>query len=87
MFLVLVYDVSPQRDARVLKVCRQYLTWVQNSVFEGQITDAQVRVLWRRLGEVINGEQDSVVAYCFDSLKYSERLLMGVRKGGEEWIL
>lgn len=87
MFVVLVYDVSPLRDARVLKVCRQYLTWVQNSVFEGDVTEAQMRILWQRLDQAISPAEDSVVAYCFDTLRYSKRLLMGRRKGGQEWVL
>ena len=35
MFVVLVYDVKQERVGKVLKICRKYLTHVQNSVFEG----------------------------------------------------
>ena len=87
MFVILVYDVDPKRDARILKLCRQYLSWVQNSVFEGDITEAKWKILWRRLQETIDHHHDSVVAYCFDSRRYSARQSMGVKKGGEEWIL
>ena len=34
MFVILVYDVGEKRVAKVLKICRKYLTWVQNSVLE-----------------------------------------------------
>ena len=39
MFIILVYDIDVKRVGKVLKKCREYLNWVQNSVFEGEITD------------------------------------------------
>ena len=38
MFIILVYDVGEKRVAKVLKICRKYLNWVQNSVLEGEIS-------------------------------------------------
>ena len=38
MHVVIVYDVSTERVARVCKSLRRHLTWVQNSVFEGEVT-------------------------------------------------
>ncbi|HHV42883.1 MAG TPA: CRISPR-associated endonuclease Cas2, partial [Clostridiaceae bacterium] len=31
-----------KRVAKVLKTCRKYLHWVQNSVLEGDISDASI---------------------------------------------
>ena len=45
MYIILVYDVGEKRVAKALKTCRKYLTWVQNSVFEGEITDAKYKKL------------------------------------------
>lgn len=87
MFVILVYDVNPKRDAKVLKTCREYLTWVQNSVFEGEITESKMRILINRLRSIIDREEDSVVVYKFESTRYSSREILGLRKGGEEWIL
>lgn len=49
MFVILVYDVGEERVARVLKKCRQYLYWVQNSVFEGDISPGRLKRLKREL--------------------------------------
>lgn len=87
MFVILVYDVNVKRVAKILKVCRQYLTWVQNSVFEGEISEARFKILWNRLASMIDKEEDSVLAYTFRTMKYSQQLRLGVRKGGEEWVL
>ncbi|MCS7256766.1 MAG: CRISPR-associated endonuclease Cas2, partial [Thermomicrobium sp.] len=35
MYVIVAYDVGVERVARVLKICRKYLTWVQNSLLEG----------------------------------------------------
>ncbi|MFB6306786.1 MAG: CRISPR-associated endonuclease Cas2, partial [Flavobacteriales bacterium] len=29
----------------MLKLCRQYLNWIQNSVFEGEITEVKLKEL------------------------------------------
>ena len=87
MFVILVYDVGVDRVSKVLKICREYLHWVQNSVFEGGITESHLRILWKRLEEVINSEHDSILLYRFRTLQYSEKWHLGVRKGGDTQLL
>jgi CRISPR-associated protein Cas2 len=45
LYAVLVYDAGDTRNYDALKICRRYLHWVQNSVFEGPLTPAQLRLL------------------------------------------
>jgi hypothetical protein len=40
MFVIVVYDANEKRVNKFLKTLRKYLTWVQNSVFEGEIEEA-----------------------------------------------
>ncbi|MBZ4665019.1 CRISPR-associated endonuclease Cas2 [Mahella sp.] len=87
MFVILVYDVNQSRVAKVLKLCRRYLYWVQNSVLEGELTEAGYKKLKYELGKIINKDEDSVIFYTFRSTKYSSREIMGVEKGGQENIL
>ena len=47
MYIILVYDISlegngQKRWNRVFKICKQYLTHIQNSVFEGEISKADL---------------------------------------------
>jgi len=84
MFLILVYDVGVKRVAKVLKTSRKYLYWVQNSVLEGEITESKYEKLKYELKGIIKKEHDSLIFYTFRTTKYSERELMGVKKGGEE---
>ncbi|GFN35039.1 CRISPR-associated endonuclease Cas2 [Tepidimicrobium xylanilyticum] len=87
MFVILVYDVGQKRVAKALKTCRKYLYWVQNSVFEGDITEANLMKLKIELLNVIDTDKDSVVIYKFRSTKYSAIETFGIKKGGEENIL
>ena len=42
MYVIIVYDIDVKRVAKVCKYLRQHLNWVQNSVFEGGLTKAQL---------------------------------------------
>ncbi len=62
----------------MLKLCRRYLEWVQNSVFEGEITRARLEKLKSEIKEVLVEEEgDSVIIYSFRSLLYSHREVLG----------
>lgn len=84
MFIILVYDVGQKRVSKVLKTARKYLYWVQNSVLEGELTEAQFEKFKHELTSIIRKEYDSLIFYTFRTTKYSERELIGVKKGGEE---
>lgn len=86
MYVILVYDVNVKRVGKILKTARRYLNWVQNSVLEGELTEASYKSLQYELKKIINEEEDSVVFYVLGSEKYAKREFLGIRKGGEEWI-
>lgn len=81
MFIILVYDVGQKRVAKMLKKCRQYLTWVQNSVLEGEISDANYKKLQMEIGEIINHKEDSVIIYNLRTTKYYRREIIGIERG------
>lgn len=87
MFVILVYDIKEKRVAKVLKVCRKYLNWVQNSVFEGEITKAKLIKLKTELSKIIKKDEDSILFYKFRTLKYYERDVMGKEKQSPDNIL
>lgn len=87
MFVIMVYDIEEKRVNKVLKIGRKYLTWVQNSVLEGDIRRAGFEKLKLELKNVIDGERDSVIFYKFRTKMYTDRETMGIKKGGEKIIL
>ncbi len=83
MFVIVVYDVKEKRVSKALKVCRKYLYWVQNSVFEGELTGAQLVKFKSDIKKVLKEEEDSVVIYKFRTKTYFSRETIGIEKGGE----
>ncbi len=80
MFLITVYDVGEKRVAKVLKICRKYLNWVQNSVLEGEITKAKFEKLKAELKKAMDESEDSVIFYVLRDTKYSSREILGTEK-------
>jgi CRISPR-associated protein Cas2 len=87
MYLIMVYDIKVKRVTKVLKIARRYLTWVQNSVFEGEITKAKFQKLKTELRKAINKKQDSILFYIFRTKMYTLRESMGVEKAKVETII
>ncbi|RAK19108.1 MULTISPECIES: CRISPR-associated endonuclease Cas2 [Bacillales] len=87
MFVILVYDFNEKRVAKALKIARKYLHWVQNSVFEGEISQANYKKLKVELQNIMNPDEDSVIFYTFRTQKYWLREEFGLKKGGDEFIL
>lgn len=84
MFVILVYDVGEKRVAKALKTARKYLYWVQNSVLEGEISDANFRRLKDELKKLSDENTDSFIFYTFRTTKYYDREIIGLKKGGPE---
>ncbi len=80
MYYILVYDIGEKRVQKVHKLLKRYLNWVQNSVFEGELTKGQFEELRIALEKRMDFEEDSVIIYKLGSLKYTEREIIGVEK-------
>lgn len=80
MYIILVYDVGEKRVQKVHKLLKRYLNWVQNSVFEGELTEGQFEAMKIDVKERMNEKEDSVIIYKLGSLKYTDREIVGVEK-------
>jgi CRISPR-associated protein Cas2 len=78
LFVILVYDTLAERNPSVLKTCRQYLHWVQRSVFEGELSAAQYRSLTRELTAQIDIGYDSVRIYTTRAAEFIDKHTIGV---------
>lgn len=86
MFVIVVYDVNVKRNNKVLKTCRKYLFHVQRSVFEGKITEAKLRRLKGELSRIISKEEDSIIIYRFETLKYSSKEVIGLYEAEDNFL-
>lgn len=87
MYIVIVYDIGQERVGRVCKYLRQHLTWVQNSVFEGELTKAQLAKVKNGLAKIVNVGKDSVIIYIMRDIKWMQRDIIGVEKSPKTNIL
>ncbi len=87
MYVIMVYDVAVERVSQVLTVARKYLNWVQNSVLEGEITEANLLRLQNELSHIINKERDSIVFYLLRTTKYFTKVTLGRVKGSTETFI
>lgn len=80
MYIVLVYDIGEKRVGKMLKLCRQYLNWIQNSVFEGEITPVKLKTLIAEAKQIMNEEHDSLILFKSRSEKWLEKEVVGKEK-------
>lgn len=87
MFVIMVYDIEEPRVTKVLKISRQYLNWVQNSVFEGEIEKPTLARLKSALSSVIKDDRDSIIFYELRTTQYLNKSVLGIEKSPSEVIL
>jgi len=76
VYAIIVYDVQADRTPKFLKYLRRYLTHVQNSVFEGELTEGTLVEVKETLQSMLE-EGESVMVYRMDSESYVERSVYG----------
>jgi CRISPR-associated protein Cas2 len=87
MYVIAVYDVNKKRVAKMLKLCRRYLNWIQNSVFEGEITEVKLLELKQRALEIIDGEEDSLIIFKTRQEKWLDKEIVGKERQSLDNIL
>lgn len=80
MYVILVYDIGEKRVGKMLKLCRQYLNWIQNSVFEGELTESKLRELKMRSNKIMDEEEDSLIIFTSRNKKWLEKEVIGKEK-------
>ncbi len=86
MFVIVTYDISTKRVAKIMKICRKYLNHAQKSVFEGMVTEAKLNKLKREIGSIIDYRQDRVCIYKLSNLKYTSKEQIGAIKRNDNII-
>ncbi|KAF5076307.1 CRISPR-associated endoribonuclease Cas2 [anaerobic digester metagenome] len=87
MYIILVYDVGQKRTGKMLKLCRKYLNWIQNSVFEGEITEVKLKELYHRAAEIMDEEEDSLIVFKSRDSKWLEKEIVGKERSSIDTML
>ncbi len=77
MYVIVVYDVGVKRVGKMLKLCRQYLCWIQNSVFEGELSEAKLRELKIKMKSIIDEADDSVIVLTSKMGIHMDKQILG----------
>lgn len=85
MYVVLVYDVSMEDNGsrkltKIFKICKKYLVHIQNSVFEGELSNVQLEKLRVELKPHIRVDKDSVVIFKSRNEKWLDKEFWGQKE-------
>jgi CRISPR-associated protein Cas2 len=86
MYVIAVYDIGEKRVGKMLKLCHRYLTWIQNSVFEGEITESRLLALKAEADKIMD-DDDSFIIFKTRQEKWLDKEIMGKERAGTDNFL
>ncbi|MGN2370739.1 CRISPR-associated endonuclease Cas2 [Clostridium cagae] len=87
MFVIITYDVNEKRVNRVRKTLKKYITWCQNSVFEGEITQGKLTKCVAEVKKHLINSEDSLYIYRVPYSKNIKKDVIGIEKNFDELFL
>lgn len=83
MYVILVYDIVTDIQGKkilpkVFKICKKYLVHIQKSVFEGEISNANLIALKHELSEYVRDDRDSVIIFKARQEKWLQKEFWGL---------
>ena len=87
MKVVIVYDVNIERLDAVRHILKQYLAWIQNSVFEGELSEGMLEEIRLKIFDIIDPEVDSVIVYTINNPSWMGKKIWGREKGMSDNVL
>ena len=87
MYVILVYDIEEKRVGKMLKLCRRYLNWIQNSVFEGELTEVKLKELLLESKKIMDQKKDSIIIFSSRQEKWLDKQVIGKEKNELDNIL
>nr|WP_231378813.1 CRISPR-associated endonuclease Cas2 [Natrinema sp. J7-1] len=86
VYIVVVYDMEADRTHKMLKFLRRYLTHVQNSVLEGDVTEGDLEKIRSGVNEVLKPGESTII-YRVSSEKMVERTVFGDDPAADDQFL
>jgi len=87
MYVIAVYDVGEKRVGKMLKLFRKYLNWIQNSVFEGEISPAKLEELKMKARDMMDETTDSLIFFYSRQEKWLGKEIVGKERNPLDNIL
>ena len=83
---MIVYDIGVERVNKIHKYLRTVLFWVQNSVFEGDLSKSELKKVKMDLNELIEKDIDSIIIFQFPE-KFLKKEILGLEKNSIDLII
>lgn len=80
MYVIAVYDVGEKRVGKMLKLCRRYLNWIQNSVFEGEISPVKLQELVVEAQKIMEKDEDSFILFKSRDSRWLDKEVIGLER-------
>lgn len=80
MYVILVYDFGEKRTGKMLKLCRRYLNWIQNSVFEGEISEVRLKEMLMLADKFMDRDSDSIIIFKSEFQHGMEKMILGMER-------
>lgn len=80
MYIILVYDVGEKRVTKMLKLCRRYLNWIQSSVFEGSLSELQLKELIFEARKIMDESHDSLIIFSNRNERWLDKQVIGMER-------
>ena len=77
MYFIIVYDFGEKRVGKMLKLCRKYLNWIQNSVFEGEISEVRLKELLMLSDKFMDKNEDSIIIFSGSFQQALDKRIIG----------
>jgi len=94
LYVILVYDIMLDKEEngarvlrRIFKICKKYLHHIQNSVFEGEVTQGHLISLKMEINNFIRPDKDSVIIFENQNKKWLHKELLGKQEDKTSNIL
>lgn len=87
MYVILVYDFGERRVGKMLKLCRRYMNWIQNSVFEGEISEVRLKELLMLCDAFMKKEEDSIIIFSGSSQYTMDKRIVGKERSNIDVFL
>ena len=83
MYVILIYDIAGEDNGgrrlnRVFKTCKKYLTHIQKSVFEGELTEVQIMKLKMELDKIVKKDIDSIIIFKARNNRWMEKEMLAI---------
>ena len=80
MYCIVVYDVNEKRVAKMLKHCRRYFHWIQNSVFEGQVSELKLKEFIFEARQIMDVDCDSLIIFSSRNERWLDKQVVGLER-------